>query len=91
MFDRLKQLGIIDANKIQTFFESFCCDVNNKNCMYGECQRCNNFKVTSTQNDPTWHYLWVTETVERPGAKGLMYKVKIVLKKNNMWDTRTHS
>lgn len=49
---------------------------------YGECQKCKDKNLKFNGDDkPTWYYQWVTEKIERSGAKNLMYNVKMTSKK----------
>ena len=82
VFDKLKSLKIINFNNVTQFIESICCSTENKDCMYGNCEKCKNLRIFSnSSNEVTWYRFWVTEKVTRPGAKGLLYTVKPCLRK----------
>lgn len=82
MFDRLKSLNVIKSKNLKNFLESVRCSVNNKKCMYGECDKCKHKKIAdNSSSQKTWYRSWVSEKVRQPGAKGLMYDVKITSQK----------
>ena len=82
--DRLHLLKIVKFKTTDEFRKFACCDTTNKECMFRECDRCANTNVTCSNNlleEKTWYNQWVTEKVERVGAKGANYKVQITFKK----------
>ena len=77
MIEALYHYKIIKEKNVQLFLESICCDVANKKCMFGECEICKERHVLSSDSNEIVQYKnWISESIERPGAKGLMYNVK---------------
>ena len=77
MLEKLHRLKIIEYNNPECFFKSVCCDVMGKQCMFRECNICKDLKVPANDSTEIISYAgWVSEEIERPGSKGLTYKVK---------------
>lgn len=82
LFEKLMYYWVIHAQNLKLFIDSATCNYKNKNCMYGECGKCHNFKINHNGEDfRTWYNYWVTEKVSRMGAKGMIFNVKITHRK----------
>ena len=83
IFEKLRQHEIVTEKNASSFVKNVVCDVNSKECMFGECLNCKNRSIFREYpaEHLTFYYLWVTEKVVRPGAKKLDYTVQITSRK----------
>ncbi|KAJ8670906.1 hypothetical protein QAD02_002165 [Eretmocerus hayati] len=58
------------------------CRNDSLDCFYGSCPQCKDRvslgKMSDVEDVNTWYHKWMTQLVERPGAKNKVYKVDIV-------------
>lgn len=85
LLERLKFLKILSTNSTTEYSKSVTCNINSKNCMYGQCNDCKDLKFLNPleNNETCWFFRWETYEVDRIGAKGLNYHVRITSKKRN--------
>lgn len=81
LIQKLAHLKIIKYSTPSKFIACIVCRLTDKNCFYNTCSACKNKSLSSTDaNEKTWYHKWITREIERPGAKGLIYKVKVTSK-----------
>ena len=79
---KLFSLKLIKTSNIKDFVESLVCKSSQEKCMYRTCEKCKNNIVRIDHNPELISYdQWVVEEIDRKGAKGLMYHVKVTTKK----------
>lgn len=81
ILEKLSYLKILNSKSSTDFTKSLTCDYLSKSCMYRECINCNE-KSISVPNDSsaTFYYQWVTNEIDRTGAKNATYHVRITEK-----------
>ncbi|KAG8180208.1 hypothetical protein JTE90_003164 [Oedothorax gibbosus] len=75
MVDSLHRCKIISFTQASNLPNSLCCDINNKDCMYGTCSRCEvkhinlNLNDIEEQQDVITYYKWIRKNEERLDSK----------------------
>ena len=81
LIEKCAFLKIINDETPKSFVNSRTCNPENKDCFYGDCSSCKYKQIPASKNvNETWYYKWITQNVERPGAKGRIYSVKVTSK-----------
>ena len=85
MVDKLHKHGAILSNNTEECVKEICCNIQNKSCMYRECNECRNreLNVTNCELGRQVHvYEWLNQTEERtrykPNGESESFNVTIV-------------
>lgn len=78
-------LKFLPSESVHDLVKKLVCDPSNRDCMYRLCKKCQDkspvFNSAENSSETIVYHQWVTEEIDRPGAKGTMYHVKVTIKK----------
>lgn len=78
---KLYSLQLLTGPSSLSFLKSLVYDVENKDCNYGDCNKCQlKDVILEENNNPTWYFKWQTNQISRLGVKDLTYNIKITSK-----------
>lgn len=82
MLQKLYRLKVLSSSSSHNFISMVVCNLDSKCCMYRECKVCNKKEIPEAENglEETFYYKWCQKTIDRKGAKGLTYNVKVTSK-----------
>lgn len=81
LLEKLFTLKLLSNKSSLSFIKSKVCNIESKECAYGQCEKCKNKEIVIESNDtPTYYNKWITRKVTRTGAKEKIYNVNFTSK-----------
>lgn len=82
ILQKLFKSKVLSSPCYRNYIEQITCEFNSKSCMYRMCENCRNKTIQIPENplEETFNYKWCQKNLDRKGAKGLTYHVKVTSK-----------